>query len=98
MSLLTPIQPNGATRELEGDLQSSQLELKAAPKFLPVTVDPRNHMRSQAQVLLTATIVRSAMIQAASLLACDATRTTGSAVLVRPFSMISPSRGPIVRF
>src|SRR5712664_3984465 len=31
MSLLTPIQPNGATRELEGNLPSSQLELKAAP-------------------------------------------------------------------
>jgi len=41
---LTPIQPNGAARALEGNLPSSQLELKAAPDVPRETVDPRNHM------------------------------------------------------
>jgi hypothetical protein len=44
MSLLTPIQPNGAPRELEGSLQSRQLDLNAAPDIRRETVDPRNHM------------------------------------------------------
>jgi hypothetical protein len=44
MSLPALIEPNGATRELDESLASSQLELKAAPNFLPVTVDPRNQM------------------------------------------------------
>ena len=44
MSLLTPIQTNGATRELDGSSQSSQLEPRAAPNFRPVTVDLRDHM------------------------------------------------------
>ena len=44
MSLLTPIQPNGATSELEPSLQRSQLEIKAEPNFLQVTVDPHHHM------------------------------------------------------
>lgn len=44
MSLLTPIQPNGVTRELEGSLQSNQLELKAVRDVPAERVDPREHM------------------------------------------------------
>ena len=44
MSLLTPTQPNCATRELEGSFQSSQLEINAAPNFLAAPVDLRHHM------------------------------------------------------
>jgi hypothetical protein len=44
MSLLTPIKPNGTTRELEPSLPSSQLELKAAPDIPREIVDPRDHM------------------------------------------------------
>ena len=44
MSLPTLIQPNGATRQLEGSLQSTQLKLKAAPNFFPAAVDLRCHM------------------------------------------------------
>ena len=44
MSLLTPIQPNGATRELKLAALEIPLELKAAPDIPRETVDPREHM------------------------------------------------------
>ena len=43
MSLLTPIQTNEATSELQRSLQSSQLKLAEAPNFLQATVDLRHH-------------------------------------------------------
>jgi hypothetical protein len=52
MSLLSPIQPSRATRELEGSFQSSQLEIKAAPNLLAVPVDLRHHMTFVGRIYL----------------------------------------------
>jgi hypothetical protein len=54
--------------------------------------------KSQAQVLLTATTVRSAMIQAASWFAYTDTLNIGNAAFVRRFSTISLLKGPIALF
>ena len=50
MSRFTPIQSNGAIRELERSLLSSQLELKEAPDIPQETLDLRHHMTSVGRI------------------------------------------------
>ena len=96
---LQALAANAVGRDRETDLRSVDTGDRNAKQLTCAITCPLSEesTRFQARVLLTATTVRSAMIQPASLFAYTETLTTGNAAFVRPFFTISPLNGPIAR-